>query len=95
MVKRPVLVPGSDAEASLAARVRVGRVETTIQHDVFNMGQHLGAPPPHIIIDTELAEAAWLSAAGFQAIKLDQIIERPLQHLAAPPVWARAAEPPV
>ena len=67
----------------------VDRIGKTL---VFNMGQHLGAPPPHIIIDTELAEAAWLSAAGFQAIKLDQIIERPLQHLAAPPVWARAAE---
>jgi Icc-related predicted phosphoesterase len=68
----------------------VDRIGKTL---VFNMGQHLGAPPPHIVFDTTLGEAAWLSAAGFQAIKLDQAIERPLKNLASPPLWVNAAKP--
>ena len=33
---------------------------------VFNAGQQFGAPPTHIIIDTDVGEALWFSSAGNQ-----------------------------
>lgn len=54
---------------------------------VFNVGQQFGAPPAHIIFDTQKDEAVWLSAAGFQAVHFDQPLERPLPRLATPPAW--------
>jgi len=54
---------------------------------VFNVGQHLGAPPPHIVFDTDEMEAVWLSAAGIQSVRLDQPLVRPLPRLEAPPAW--------
>lgn len=54
---------------------------------LFNVGQHLGAPPPHIAFDIEEMEAVWLSAAGIQSVRLDQPLVRPLPRLAAPPAW--------
>ena len=33
---------------------------------VFNAGQQFGAPPAHIIIDTDASEALWFSSAGNQ-----------------------------
>lgn len=54
---------------------------------VFNVGFQFGAPPAHIIFDTEKEEAVWLSAAGFQSIQFSQPLERPLRRLATPPAW--------
>jgi Icc-related predicted phosphoesterase len=62
----------------------VDRIGKTL---VFNMGQHLGAPPPHIAIDTDENEAVWLSAAGIQSVRLSEEIMRPLPRLASPPAW--------
>ena len=60
---------------------------------VFNVGQQFGAPPAHIIFDTEKEEAVWLSAAGFQSIRFDQPLVRPLQKLATPPAWLTSQDP--
>ena len=60
---------------------------------VFNVGQQFGAPPAHIIFDTEKEEVVWLSAMGFQSIRFDQELERPLPRLAAPPPWITSLDP--
>ena len=39
---------------------------------VFNTGQQFGAPPAHIIIDTDAGEALWFSSAGNQYVRLDR-----------------------
>ena len=54
---------------------------------VFNTGQHIGAPPAHIVIDTNHGEAVWMSAAGIQAVNFKQQLQRPLPYLMAPPEW--------
>ena len=54
---------------------------------VFNMGQHSGAPPAHIIFDTAQNEAVWQSAAGIQTVRLGEPLARPLPNLGAPPAW--------
>jgi Icc-related predicted phosphoesterase len=64
---------------------------------VFNVGQHLGAPPAHIVFDTDEQEAVWLSAAGIQSVRLDRPVdlplERPLPRLAMPPQWFLSLSP--
>jgi len=55
---------------------------------VFNAGQQFGAPPTHIIIDTDEGEALWFSSAGNQFIRLGEPLERPVPRLEAIP-WAR------
>jgi Icc-related predicted phosphoesterase len=60
---------------------------------VFNVGQQYGAPPAHIIFDTEREEAVWLSAAGFQSIRFDQPLVRPVPKLAVPPTWLTLPDP--
>ena len=64
---------------------------------MFNPGHQFGAPPAHIVIDTERSEAIWLSAAGVQSVRLDQPLERPIPPLGALPDWltspGRAADP--
>ena len=59
---------------------------------VFNAGQHSGAPPAHVIIDTEAGEALWFSAAGNQFVRFDQPLERPVPRLEAVPDWIRALD---
>ena len=59
---------------------------------VFNAGQQFGAPPAHIIFDTKEGAAVWLSAAGFQSIRFDQPLERPLPRLASPPAWVTSQD---
>jgi Icc-related predicted phosphoesterase len=61
---------------------------------VFNAGQQFGAPPTHIVIDTDENEAVWVSAAGIQSVRLDAPIERPLPRLQAPPAWFTDADRP-
>ncbi|MCX5494767.1 metallophosphoesterase [Kaistia dalseonensis] len=62
----------------------VDRINTTW---VFNAGHTFGAPPPHIVLDTVNNEAVWLSAAGVQAVRLDQPLERPVPQLTTLPAW--------
>ncbi|HEX2511192.1 MAG TPA: metallophosphoesterase [Xanthobacteraceae bacterium] len=59
---------------------------------VFNAGQQFGAPPTHIIIDTDIGEALWFSAAGIQRVRLDAPLERPVPKLQALPDWLKAAD---
>ena len=61
---------------------------------VFNAGQQFGAPPTHIIIDTDIGEALWSSAAGIQLVRLDAPLERPIPKLQALPDWLKAADRP-
>ena len=61
---------------------------------VFNAGQQFGAPPAHIVVDTEAGEALWFSAAGNQVVQLEQPLERPVPRLSSLPEWLRAADRP-
>jgi hypothetical protein len=61
---------------------------------VFNAGQQFGAPPAHIIIDTDHGEALWFSAAGNQFVRLDDPLERPVPKLTTLPDWLKAADRP-
>ena len=67
----------------------VDRIGTTW---VFNAGRQFGAPPSHIIVDTDNREAVWISAAGAQSVHLDQPLERPLPRLSALPAWVTATD---
>jgi hypothetical protein len=69
----------------------VDRIGTTW---VFNTGQQFGAPPAHIIIDTEADEALWFSSAGNQFVRLDAPLERPVPKLQALPDWLKAVDRP-
>ncbi len=68
----------------------VDRIGTTW---VFNVGYQFGAPPAHIIFDTEKDEAVWLSAAGFQSVRFNEALERPLRRLPTPPDWLTSQDP--
>jgi Icc-related predicted phosphoesterase len=59
---------------------------------VFNAGHQYGAPPAHIILDTDADEAVWISAAGIQSVRLGQPLERPVLPLHALPAWITAAD---
>ena len=59
---------------------------------VFNAGQQFGAPPAHIVIDTDEGEALWFSAAGAEFIRLDAPLERPVPQLKALPDWFTASD---
>ena len=61
---------------------------------VFNAGQQFGAPPTHIIIDTDAGEALWFSSAGNQFIRLGEPLERPVPRLEAIPDWLKAEDRP-
>lgn len=67
----------------------VDRIGTTW---VFNTGHQFGAPPAHIIVDTDEAVALWLSAAGNQIVHLDQAFARPVEKLTALPGWLTSAD---
>ena len=59
---------------------------------VFNAGQQFGAPPTHIIIDTDEGEALWFSAAGGQFVRLEAPLERPVPQLKTLPDWFTASD---
>lgn len=61
---------------------------------IFNTGHYLGAPPAHIVMDTEAGEALWFSAAGNQYIRLEEELTRPVPKLTALPDWLTAGDPP-
>jgi Icc-related predicted phosphoesterase len=54
---------------------------------VFNAGHQFGAPPAHIIVDTERDVALWFSAAGNQVVNLSEPLKRPVEVLHALPDW--------
>lgn len=54
---------------------------------VFNAGHQFGAPPAHIVLDTDHGEAVWISAMGVQRVKLDAPLERPIPPAQALPEW--------
>lgn len=54
---------------------------------VFNAGRSYGAPPAHIVLDTDVGEAVWISAAGLQSVRLGEALERPLPYLSGIPGW--------
>jgi Icc-related predicted phosphoesterase len=62
----------------------VDRIDATW---IFNTGHYLGAPPAHIILDTDAGEALWFSAAGNQYVRLGDKLERPVPTLHALPGW--------
>jgi Icc-related predicted phosphoesterase len=62
----------------------VDRIGPTL---VFNAGCHSGAPPAHIIFDTQSEEAVWMSSAGIQSFKFDQPLVLPLPRRPRPPEW--------
>lgn len=57
---------------------------------VFNAGHQYGAPPAHVVIDTEVGQALWISAMGLQAVALDQPLQRPITPLPRMPDWFMA-----
>jgi hypothetical protein len=61
---------------------------------VFNAGQQFGAPPAHIVIDTDAGEALWFSSAGRQFVRLDEALMRPVPRLDAVPEWLTGADRP-
>ena len=61
---------------------------------VFNAGQQFGAPPTHIIIDTQAGEALWFSSAGNQFIRFGDTLQRPVALLEAIPDWLKAGDRP-
>jgi Icc-related predicted phosphoesterase len=60
----------------------------------FNMGQEFGAPPAHIIFDTEEHAALWFSGAGVEFVNLHEPLQRPVQKLHELPAWLRAEDRP-
>ncbi len=54
---------------------------------VFNAGHQFGAPPAHIVLDTDHGEAVWISAMGVQRVRLDAPLERPIPPAQALPEW--------
>jgi Icc-related predicted phosphoesterase len=59
---------------------------------VFNAGHQFGAPPAHIVFDTEAAMALWFSAAGTESVRLDLPLERPVARLTELPAWFRSRD---
>ena len=57
---------------------------------VFNAGHQFGAPPAHIVLDTGISEAVWISAMGAQMVRLDAPLQRPIPPALALPEWFRA-----
>jgi Icc-related predicted phosphoesterase len=54
---------------------------------VFNAGHQFGAPPAHIVVDTDEQDAIWISAAGIQSVRLNQPLERPVASRRSLPSW--------
>jgi len=59
---------------------------------IFNAGHQYGAPPAHLIVDTEAGEVLWFSAAGSETVKLDQPLVRPVERLTAAPAWLTSGD---
>lgn len=54
---------------------------------IFNAGHQFGAPPAHIVLDTMVNEAVWISAMGIQTVRLGAPLQRPIPRAGALPEW--------
>jgi Icc-related predicted phosphoesterase len=54
---------------------------------IFNAGHQFGAPPAHVVLDTDAGEAVWISAMGVQTVLLDAPLVRPIPPAMAMPAW--------
>ncbi len=54
---------------------------------VFNVGQQLGRPPTHIMLDLTDDKAYWFSAYGEQTIDLGKPLQRPADNITSVPDW--------
>jgi Icc-related predicted phosphoesterase len=54
---------------------------------VFNAGHQYGAPPAHVVFDTQEDAALWVSAMGAQSVRLGAPLVRPIPPLTALPGW--------
>jgi predicted phosphodiesterase len=65
---------------------------------VFNAGHQVGPLPSHVVVDTELPGAYWISLGGAQIAPLGAAPERPCAAAGELPAWlramSRAADPP-
>ncbi len=59
---------------------------------VFNPGHQFGAPPAHLIIDTDRETVLWFSAAGAETVRLDRPLARPVEKLHAMPDWLTSGD---
>jgi Icc-related predicted phosphoesterase len=59
---------------------------------VFNAGHQFGAPPAHVVLDTDREMALWFSAAGNQFVRLDEPLQRPIAKLHGLPDWLTSAD---
>ena len=59
---------------------------------VFNAGHQFGAPPAHVVLDTDREMALWFSAAGNQYVRLDEPLQRPVAKLYGLPDWLTSAD---
>ena len=59
---------------------------------VFNAGHQFGAPPAHIVLNTDEATALWFSAAGAELVHLDQPLARPVGRLTELPAWFTSSD---
>jgi Icc-related predicted phosphoesterase len=60
---------------------------------IFNAGHQFGAPPAHVIYDTDERMALWFSAAGRQLVHLDRPLARPVAKLTELPAWLTSPLP--
>ena len=60
----------------------------------FNVGHQFGAPPAHIVLDTESATALWFSAAGNRIVDLKRPLQNPVETLGALPQWLTGGDRP-
>lgn len=57
---------------------------------VFNPGREPGDRPAHIVLDTDVGEAFWVSSAGAELASLALPMERPVQPIYELPAWFTA-----
>ena len=54
---------------------------------VFNSGRQIGPTPTHVMIDTDIGEAVWMSTESSQRVHLDRPLSLPLAPLHELPDW--------
>jgi Icc-related predicted phosphoesterase len=61
----------------------------------FNIGHQFGAPPAHLVIETHVGEALWMSQMGVQTVRLDAPLEKRIWSDGNLPDWflAKPASP--
>lgn len=57
---------------------------------IFNAGHQVGPLPSHVLVDTDIPRAYWLSLTGAESATLDEPLARPLTPLRDYPDWLDA-----